>query len=342
MTDEQMTMTWPSDELGRRLAAYALALTPRTDASARIRASVMARAAETLRPAGAWLPTHVVEPRPAEVALARPGFNWLRRRVAVSVLAAGVGVAGVAGVVAASAPGGALYETRLWAESLTLPVETNARLDADIIRLDARLAEARRAAETGNADGVSAALRGYEQVLDDAVQTAGLDAARDRRIATALSRHRDVLTALELRLPTMASAALDRALEQTDAAIGRLEHGGSNGGAGSLDRPDAGTSTGGNGGPRATPGDSVGRTQTASPSASNHRNDKPSQSKSAEPDSSESPPSGASSPALTPTTSPTAAATSAHAHKEQVPDGSDGASVTGSSPARRSTHTPTP
>jgi hypothetical protein len=342
MTDEPMTMTWPSDELGRRLAAYAVALTPRTDASARIRANVIARAAETLRPAGAWLPPVAVEPVPADLVRQRSGYDWLRRRVAVAVFAAGIGVAGVTGVVAAAAPGGALYETRLWAEALTLPTETNSRLDADVIRLDARLADARRAAETGNVNGVGASLRAYVQVLDDAVATAGPDAGRDRRIATALNRHQDVLTALEVRLPPSAMDALDRALQRTEAAIGRLEQDGSSGPGGNSDRPGAGKPTGGSGGPVATPGDSGGHGQTASPSASNHRSDRPGQTKGPAPKPSDSPPSADAS--LVPTPSSTADATDAHVHKAQAPEareGSDGAAGTGSVGARWSTHTPT-
>jgi hypothetical protein len=340
MTEEPMTMTWPSDELGRRLAAYAFALTPRTDTSARIRASVMASAAETLRPAGAWRPTAVVEPGPTQVVVERPGFNWLRRRVAVGVFAAGMGVAGVTGVVAASAPGGALYETRLWAESLTLPTEMNARLDADVIRLDARLAEARRAAQGGNAGGVSAALDAYVDVLDDALSTAGLDAGRDERIATALSRHRDVLTALEIRLPGQAAAALDRALARTDAAIGGLEHDGSNDRDGNAGGSPGGNSTGpGNGAPGATQGGGGG---TGHGPSSSHRTDTPDETRSPAPKST------AGGTASTVPAAPTASASAgpeSRVHRQQADvteSRTDDGSGSGSPVVRRSVHRPSP
>lgn len=279
MTDEPMMMTWPSDELGRRLAAYALTVSPSTDASARLKAGVMAQAAERLRPrplAERRAPAR--EPAPL-VPLAGAGFAALRRRAAIAVVAAGIAGSGLAGVVAAADPGGPLYETRLWAEALTLPTDPGARVDADVARLGARLSEARRATQAGNANGARAALDAYVAVLDDAIAAAGTDATRDGRIATALDSHRTVLSALALRLPDRAAAAVGRALDRTDAAIEHLQPDRSKGG----NPPDVPGSNGKGAGSGAGPGGNSGQRASASPPGSDQATDKPTPSRSPRP-----------------------------------------------------------
>lgn len=279
MTDEPMTMTWPSDELGRRLATYAVALSPSTDASARLRAGVMARAAQMLRPIAAPRPQRVAS-RPTAVEHA--GYDWLRRRVAVAAFAMGIGVAGVAGVVAAAQPGGALYETRLWAETLTLPVDSNARIHADVDRLDARLGDARRAALAGNAVATTAALDAYVRVLDDAVAAVGVDPSRDDLVVSALNRHRAVLVGLVTRLPAQAVPALDRAIDRMDAAIEAIEPDGANshrtGPAGPGGRGAGGTGNGGSGagGADSSGGAASGRRPSGAPGDYGRRSVRPS------------------------------------------------------------------
>ena len=67
-----------------------------------------------------------------------------------ALLAAAVVLAAAAGTALAARPGGALYEQRIWIETLTLPNDPSARAIAELARLDARLREAEDAARAGD------------------------------------------------------------------------------------------------------------------------------------------------------------------------------------------------
>jgi hypothetical protein len=287
MTDEPMMFAWPSDALARRLAAYGVALTPTAESAARTRARVMAHAAVTL---GA-------PSRRADAAvLVVDRRRTVRRRVAFALVAAGIGVGAISGAVAAADAGGPLYDARLWAEALTLPAAADARLDADLTRLDRRLSEARSAARSGNENGARAALDAYVDVMDDAVAAAGTDSTRDARIASAVGAHRAVLAALAGRLPGPASDAVDRALARSDAALTKLGASTPGSGDGSAGETGGGKGSGGAGVGAGRPSPTASVKSSASPSPKAQPTPRPSRQASPPPRPTSAPPTRAPSP----------------------------------------------
>lgn len=212
MTNDRRDDPAAGDELHTRLEAYARAqLSGDPLARARTRAAVMAEARVALRRAA--------------VQRRRPRFLRLGRRPVLAFLAAGLAVVALAGGTVASGPGGPLYGARLFVEAVALPDEAAARAEAEVARLDTRLAEAELAAAIGNGEAVRAALEAYRATVDEALRSAGDVPDRAERLKAALERHRVVLGALVDGLPERASEAVQRALARGDRAIDEIGHG---------------------------------------------------------------------------------------------------------------------
>lgn len=137
--------------------------------------------------------------------------------VGATVLLAMLLLAG--GALATSGPGGLLYGPRLWLEELTLPSDPAARLEAQVARLEERLAEAEAAAQRGDPAAAAAALEAYRRAAEEAFDDAGQSLDRQERLATALGRHVAVLEAVAGEVPAAAAAAIEKAIERTEARI---------------------------------------------------------------------------------------------------------------------------
>lgn len=146
------------------------------------------------------------------------------RRPAVALLAAALALAALSGAAAAaSGPGGPLYGLRLWVETVTLPADARARTEAEIARLEARLAEATDAAEHGNGAALRAALEAYRETVASALQAAGDDLDRADRLEIVLEHHQVVLDTLDDRLPDPAAEAVKRTIERNEATIEKIK-----------------------------------------------------------------------------------------------------------------------
>lgn len=222
-----------NDLLRRRLESYAsIRLSPDLATSSRLRARVLAVAHRQASLARADAALTVLSPSGAagahaSVDLARDGHRTSARsrprrwyRPARAFFAASLATAIVVGGVSAARAGGPLYETRLWAETLTLPGDPSARAVAELGRLGDRLREAGEADRSGDAPGAMAALAAYEAILEQASASAILagDDVAAAVLETGVGRNVEVLRALAARVPTNASAAITRAF---DAAIAR-------------------------------------------------------------------------------------------------------------------------
>jgi len=276
MSNEMIDLAAGDARLRRRLEAYAdLRLTPDLTATSRMRARVLAHAhrradlvradaALTVVPQAAW--------RPA----ARPGVRR-GRSTAVALVAAALLVGAMAGGAAASSgPGGALYEVRLWIETVSLPSDPSARAVAELSRLGERLREAESAAQGGDEDAAAAALSAYERIMSEAsaaVLDSG-DPVAAAALETGLGRNVDVLQALVGRVPPGAADAIGDAVARAIArsagaihTIGAVDRptpdgepgspgttGDGQGGNGGSNAGNGGTGNGPNGnGPEATP-----------------------------------------------------------------------------------------
>ncbi len=227
---------WGDDgELGSLLDAYA-GDRLRSDPAAvgRVRARVMAEAHRRPAAAADALPALAVVSRPRAV------LRIFRVPAAAAAALLLVGLLAAGGAIAGSAPGGPLYGVRLWAEELTLPSDAAARAEAELARLEARLAEAREAAAAGNGGAVTAALEAYRREAGAALDAAGTDPTRQEHLAVELGRHVTVLRALVGEVPGRASEAIQRAVERSEQRIEEI-----------LSRPPA--SPGAPGKPEATP-----------------------------------------------------------------------------------------
>jgi len=206
---------WGDDgELGSLLDAYA-GDRLRSDPAAvgRVRARVMAEAHRRPAAGAEALPTLAAVSRPRAV------LRIFRVPAAAAAALLLVGLLAAGGAIAGSAPGGPLYGVRLWAEELTLPSDAAARAEAELARLEARLAEAREAAAAGNGGAVTAALEAYRRVAGAALDAAGTDPTRQEHLAVELGRHVTVLRALVGEVPGRASEAIQRAVERSEQRI---------------------------------------------------------------------------------------------------------------------------
>jgi hypothetical protein len=209
------------DQLAWRLTAYAnIRLSPSPEATARMRAAVMAAAAGLPARTATQAPPATRTPEPIAFAAHRARFGFSgRSRAVAGLLAASLSLLLMTGVAFAASPGGPLYGARLWVETVSLPSEPGARADADADRLDSRLKEAVGAARSGNGSATAAALGAYRDILDDAMLAAGKSESRTLRLEAALARHQLVLATLLEYAPDRARDALQRAIERSDQAV---------------------------------------------------------------------------------------------------------------------------
>ena len=201
MQDDRM------DELARRLEAYAQTrLSPDRLASRRMR-------------------NHVVAAAHARDRAATPGWRLLpiRRRLTALALAATLSLAAVAGVAAASMPGGPLYGPRLWLQHIALPADASARAHERLAEIDQRLADIDGAARSHDARGVAAALAAYTEAVDAALRDAAADAGTLERLRAILSRQLAHLEELRASIPAASDAALAHAIERASDALGEVE-----------------------------------------------------------------------------------------------------------------------
>jgi hypothetical protein len=203
-------LTHGDEELRRRLAAYADArLRPEPAATARSRTRLTALARSGLAVAIQPVPT-----RRSAVVRWRPVVVLLAAVVALGVFATGA--------LALSEPGGPLYGGRLWVESITLPADGAAREAAETRRLEARLDEARAAAERGNSSAMRAAVAAYQEILDETL-TGLAPEGKAEALEAVLSKHLTVLAALLEDAPAAAQDAIRNAIDRSDHALERLE-----------------------------------------------------------------------------------------------------------------------
>jgi hypothetical protein len=250
MDDDMQAIEVRDVEIERRLEAYARArLSPDIIAVARSRARIMRES--RLQFDAARIAAHMT---PAIVVIPRRSFG---RRLAMPILAASVWLGIAVGSISAATAGGPLYPARMWVENATLPATGVSRANAEITRLNDRLAEAVGAAARGDANAVQAALEAYSVISDEAIAAARGDATLEALVATALDNHRSVLTAVAATLEgkgnDTAAAALEatiqRAIDHSQAVVNRLTTSGG-GSSGS----DSGSSTD----PAANPGGGAG------------------------------------------------------------------------------------
>lgn len=223
-------------EVERRLEDFARArLTPVAASKARSRARVMreARLAFADQAARAAVAAKIEVARYSARSSAR---RTTVRRGAALLAAAVLSLVAVGGVLAASTPGGPLYGPRVWLETVMLPTDASGRADAELARLEMRLAEVRAAVRSGDRGAAAAALAAYEQIADEALAGAGADAAAIDRVRAALDRHVAVLERVAGQVPPQAAdainATIEKAISHNDATIQRIEAGSNGGGSG--------------------------------------------------------------------------------------------------------------
>jgi hypothetical protein len=230
MDDEMIDLMTGDARLRARLEAYAeIRLTPDLATSSRIRARVLAvahRQADLARADAALAVVTAATERGAMPARRR-GARW--RRPLVALLAASLAIGAAAGSAFAARPGGSLYESRLWLETLTLPSDPSQRALAELDRLEQRLNEAAEAVAHGDMRAAAAALAAYERIMDEA-SSAAIAAGDDVAAAvlqTGVGHNLDVLQALILAVPDQAADAIERAvlhaIDRTDRAIERID-----------------------------------------------------------------------------------------------------------------------
>jgi hypothetical protein len=222
--DDQMQASIGADlEVERRLDDFARArLTPGADSKARSRARVMREARLAFADWDAQRAAASENFR-ARAASRRTAI----RRGAGLLLAAGLSLVVVGGALAASGAGGPLYGSRLWLETIMLPADADARVAAEIARLDARLADVEAAVRAGDRAAVAAALSAYQAIADEALSGASGDATAIARLLAALDRHLAVLERVATQVPPQAADSIDRnitrAIQHSDAAIERIQ-----------------------------------------------------------------------------------------------------------------------
>lgn len=208
----------PNGELARRLEAYAGArLSPESAASERMRARVMLAADRRSAPPASPAPAA----GPSTPGIVLP-FGRHRRRMLSALLAAAFILAMLAGGALAARPGGPLYEARLAVEAAFLPSAADARAEANLGRLEARLGEAVNAAASGNEHAVGAALGAYRRLVDEMAAASGASDVRDAALEAALGHHLDVLNGLLSKVPAEARPGIERAIERSDEAVERI------------------------------------------------------------------------------------------------------------------------
>lgn len=228
-------------DIERRLESYARArLNPDPQAVARARSRVMREA--RLQFEASRIAAHIAPAIPLAV------HRSAARRLAMPFLAASLWLGIAVGSISAAQPGGPLYTTRVWVENAALPSGGAARANAELARLDARLADALGGASRGDAGAVQAALDAYRQIADETIAAAAGDIELETVVSAALDRHLAVLGAVASSLADKGNntaaaaveASIQRAIDHNQAVVNQLDSNGAGNGA--------------TGGPAANPG----------------------------------------------------------------------------------------
>lgn len=230
----------PAEALTEALAEYAEAvLDPQPSTLARVRQRALLEFAQRRAP------------RRTPDRAASPGrLVFLPRRAALLVAASLALLLAASGLVtAASGPGQPFYRVRLTLEELALPPQDGeARLEAQLARLGARLDEAERAGDRGDERGVADAASAYEEVLDKVLAGSESGAASSGEVvSSALQNHVTVLESLVGKVPEQAQGAVQHALARASKARDAIEQAPGQGG----DKPGNGN---GSDGAEASPG----------------------------------------------------------------------------------------
>ena len=215
-------------ELSRRLEAFAdTRLSPSLSGTSRMRTTVMnaAHRRATLLAADRAFETV------ADTAAAVPALAAERSRLAsrawrrpMAALAAGaLMLALVGGTASAANAGGPLYAARIWIEMANLPAGALARADAEIIRLNARLQEARQAYARGDEPAAEAALTAYSVILTEAVAGSAGDPAASAAIESSLTRHVVDLELMVASVPPTGQGAVRHALASSTVVLHDLD-----------------------------------------------------------------------------------------------------------------------
>ena len=121
--------------------------------------------------------------------------------------------------VAESGPGHVLYGARLALETLVLPNrDSQARLGAQLARLNLRVREATEAVEGRDEHALGAALAAYREALAEVAELAPRYLAARASVAPALAANLSVLEALERRLGARSPSQLDLTIDATRRA----------------------------------------------------------------------------------------------------------------------------
>jgi hypothetical protein len=178
-----------------------------------------------------------------------PGIRRGGRRPALALAAAAALLVTSVAAVAASAPGGSLYDLRLAGEALFLPGTPDDRYVAQVARLDARLGDASGAAERGDTAGVIAALRAYASIGEEAAAGPAVDSRTAAQLVLRIRTQREAIERIGGDDPAVVAAR-----EQAQIAVRAM--------LGSLGAPDGGP------GPGPSSGSDPQSSQAPSPSSS--------------------------------------------------------------------------
>jgi hypothetical protein len=177
-----------------------------------------------------------------------PFASWGGPRIGTAFAAAVIaGLVLGTSAFAASRAGGPLYDARLSIEAMTLPADPTARLEAELARAQARIAEIADAASRGDDGAVNAAVGAYANTLADIDNATGAPAGRAR---DAVILHQAVLRDLLQRAPVAAQFGIERALSNSTLVIDRLDEA-SHAPAGPPAQPGNGNPNAGGGNPNA-------------------------------------------------------------------------------------------
>jgi hypothetical protein len=260
MNEDEMQALEPSagDELERMLARYArVRLDPSPTQTRRTRAAVVE---EAWRRHIAQVDGKVASSRSGSTSRAGrvervPFATWRPRRVTLALVAAVLaGLLIGSSAFAASRAGGPLYEARLTVETLMLPSDPAARLNAQLAQAQARLADIVDATGRSDEGALTAAITAYEQSID----ALGSDTTPSPQALQAVALHRAVLEELIASASGPSVHGLENALTRSSSVIERLNGGASNAGANGSGGSNPGTNGGSNAGGNGNGGSNAG------------------------------------------------------------------------------------
>jgi hypothetical protein len=147
-------------------------------------------------------------------------WTWNRRRGIAAICAVAVLTLSTVGFAAAqSGPGEPFYRFRLGIETVNQPpAGTQSRLDADLVRADARLDEVAAASAAGNWSAAADAASAYTEIV--AGLTLPMDATVRAQAQTRLHEQLARLEQIRARSQGSATAALDKAIAALCSLLG--------------------------------------------------------------------------------------------------------------------------